>query len=145
MRKLDHVAVVVNDLEEALSFYRDQLRMEVTQRRLLPEEGVRVAFLAAGESHIELLQPVDPESGVARFLRKKGEGLHHICLQVEDIDAVVRQLVASGAGITGPVREGAHGKVVFVHPRSAHGVLIELLQPVEEAASAGNMDKAQTK
>jgi len=130
--RLDHVAVVVNNLDEALAFYRDGLQMSVILQRLLPEEGVRVAFLDAGESRIELLEPVDPETGVARFLRKKGEGLHHICLQVDDIAAMVQQLTAAGVEVIGPVREGVHGKVVFVHPRSAHGVLIELLQPSEE-------------
>ena len=132
MSRLDHIAVVVNNLEEALAFYRDGLQMSVTLQRLLPEEGVRVAFLDAGESRIELLEPVDPGTGVARFLRKKGEGLHHICLQVDDIAAMVQQLTAEGVEVIGSVREGVHGKVVFVHPRSAHGVLIELLQLPEE-------------
>ncbi len=128
MKRIDHVAVVVSDLEAALAFYRDALHLEVMSIQRLPEQGVRAAFLSAGESTIELLEPVDPETGVARFLEKHGEGVHHICFEVENIAAAIRQLQAGGAEITGEIGEGAHGKVAFVHPRSAHGVLIELQQ-----------------
>jgi methylmalonyl-CoA epimerase len=127
---IHHIAVAVNDLEAALAFYRDALGLEVTQRREVPEEGVEIAFLPAGEGEIELLRPLDPAGGVARFLEKRGEGLHHICLRVDDITAAMERLRAAGATLLSEEpRVGADGtRYVFIHPKSAHGVLLELYE-----------------
>jgi len=130
---IHHVAIAVHDLDAALAFYRDGLGLEVTERREVPEEGVEIAFLPAGEGEIELLRPLDGESGVARFLEKRGEGLHHICLAVEDVEAAMERLRAAGARLlSDEPRLNVHGtRYVFVHPRSAHGVLLELYEVAE--------------
>jgi len=132
-RSIDHIAIVVRDLEEALGFYRDALGLPVIERREVAEEQVRVASVALGSASIELVQPLDAESGVARFLSKRGEGLHHVCLTVSDIAAAMRQLRDSGAElITEEPRVGLDGRRYgFVHPRSAHGVLLELYEEAE--------------
>jgi methylmalonyl-CoA epimerase len=130
---MDHIAVVVRDLNEALSFYRDALGLEVDERREVPEEQVEVASFSLGETSIELVQPLGAESGVARFLEKRGEGLHHVCLTVEDIAAAMEQLRDAGADlITEEPRVGADGRrYAFIHPKSAHGVLLELYEGTE--------------
>ncbi len=127
---IHHIAIAVNDLDAALAFYRDALGLEVSERREVPEEGVEIAFLPAGEGEIELLRPLGPDSGVARFLEKRGEGLHHICLQVDDITAAMERLRAAGATpLSEEPRVGADGtRYVFIHPKSAHGVLLELYE-----------------
>lgn len=127
---IHHIAIAVNDLEAALAFYRDALGLEVSERREVPEEGVEIAFLPAGEGEIELLRPLGPDSGVARFLEKRGEGLHHICLRVEDITAAMEQLRAAGATLLSEEpRVSADGtRYIFIHPKSAHGVLLELYE-----------------
>ena len=127
---IHHIAIAVHDLDAALDFYRDALGLEMTERREVPEEGVEIAFLPAGDGEIELLRPLDETGGVARFLEKRGEGLHHICMEVKDIEAAVERLQAAGARLLsdGP-RVDAHGtRYIFVHPKSAHGVLLELYQ-----------------
>jgi len=129
-KSIHHIAIVVRDLDAALALYRDGLGLEMTERREEPEEGVEIAFLPAGEGEIELLSPLDEESGVARFLEKRGEGLHHVCLAVEDVEAAMEQLRAAGAQLLSEEpRVNAHGvRYVFVHPKSAHGVLLELYE-----------------
>jgi len=127
---IHHIAIVVRDLDAALEFYRDVLGLEMTERREVPEEGVEIAFLPAGEGEIELLRPLDEGSGVARFLEKRGEGLHHICLAVADVEAAMERLRAAGAQLLSEKpRVNVHGtRYVFVHPKSAHGVLLELYE-----------------
>jgi methylmalonyl-CoA/ethylmalonyl-CoA epimerase len=127
---LHHIAIAVRDMDAALAFYHDSLGLEVTERRQEDQEGVEIAFLSAGEGEIELLRPLDEESGVARFLEKRGEGLHHICLAVEDIEAAMERLRAAGARLLSEEpRVNVEGtRYVFVHPRSAHGVLLELYE-----------------
>jgi methylmalonyl-CoA epimerase len=127
---IHHVAIVVHDLDQALAFYRDALGLEVADRRQVLGEGVEIAFLPTGEAEIELLQPLTEEGGVARFLEKRGEGLHHICLAVDDINTAMGRLEAAGARVLGEEPQvGADGtRYVFVHPKSAHGVLIELYE-----------------
>ena len=127
---IHHIAIVVRDLDAALEFYRDALGLEVTERREVPDEGVEIAFLPTGEAEIELLRPLSDEGGVARFLEKRGEGLHHVCLAVEDVGAAMERLQAAGARLLSEEpRIGTHGtRYVFVHPRSAHGVLLELYE-----------------
>jgi len=129
IKRIDHIAVAVEDIERALGVFRDALGLRLSHVETLPEQDVKVAFLSVGESEIELLEPIGPESGVARFLAKQGEGLHHICLEVEDIDAALAELKGRGMRLINkrPVA-GAHGRVAFIHPKSTHGVLIELLE-----------------
>jgi len=127
---IHHIAIAVRDLDSALEFYRDALGLDVIERREMPEEGVEIAFLPTGEGEIELLRPLGEKSGVARFLEKRGEGLHHICLVVEDIEAAMERLRAAGARLLSEEpRTGAHGtRYVFIHPKSTHGVLLELYE-----------------
>ena len=129
IKKIDHIAIIVRNIEEALQVYEGALGLELTEVTEVPEQAVRVAFLPVGESEIELVEPLSTSSGVAKFLEKRGEGLHHICLEVEDIEAALRDLAATGVRlIDEQPRQGAHGRVAFLHPKSAHGVLIELIE-----------------
>jgi len=129
IRKVNHFAIVVHNIEEALQVYEGALGLELAEVKEVPEQEVRIAFLPVGESEIELVEPLTAESGVARFLEKRGEGLHHICLEVDDIEAALQDLAAQGIRlIDEQPRQGAHGRVAFLHPKSAHGVLIELIE-----------------
>ncbi len=127
--KIHHVAIAVHSLEEALSFYRDALGAEVGARHEVPAEGVEIAFLPMGDAEIELLQPLDPDNAIGRYLEKRGEGIHHICLLVDDIETSVEQLAAAGARMASEIRSHEDGtRYAFVHPKSAHGVLVELYE-----------------
>ncbi len=129
IKRIDHVAVVVNDLDQALAVYRDALGMPLSAVKTIPEQDVKIGFLPSGDSEIELLQPINPTSGIAQYLAKRGEGLHHICLEVDDIEATLADLKAKGAQLIDQTpRRGAYGRVAFIHPKGAHGVLIELLE-----------------
>jgi methylmalonyl-CoA epimerase len=130
-RRVHHVAVIVRDLDAALGFYRDSLRLELDLVMPIESDGVRIAFLPVGESSIELVQPTRKDTGVARFLENKGEGFHHVCLEVADLAAELDRLAAAGAELidTAP-RRGAEGPVAFIHPRSCNGVLVELIEAV---------------
>ena len=129
IKKIDHIAIVVRSIEEALQVYEGALGLELTDVKEVPEQAVTVAFLPVGESKIELVEPLTTDGGVARFLEKRGEGLHHICLEVDDIEAALQDLAAQGIRlIDEQPRQGAHGRVAFQHPKSAHGVLIELIE-----------------
>jgi methylmalonyl-CoA/ethylmalonyl-CoA epimerase len=125
---IDHVAIVVRNLDVALSFYEEALGLEVADRREVADEGVESAFLATDEGEIELLRPLSEEGGVAQFLERRGEGLHHVCVKVDDMEAAIRRLEHVGARILSEeARMGTDGaRYVFVHPKSAHGVLLEL-------------------
>jgi len=127
--RVHHVAVVVRDIEQALSFYRDRLGLPVELVLPIASDGVTIAFLPVGESKIELVQPTDSSTGVARFLDSRGEGFHHVCLEVKDIAAELDRLAAEGVELidTKP-RPGAEGPVAFIHPRSCNGVLVELIE-----------------
>jgi len=127
---IHHIAIAVRNLDAALAFYRDALGLEMSERREVSEEDVEIAFLPAGEGKIELLQPLGPESNVARFLEKRGEGLHHICLAVEDIEAAMERFRTVGAQLlSDEPRVTPNGtRYIFVHPKSAHGVLLELYE-----------------
>ena len=126
---MHHVAVVVRDLNQALGFYRDRLGLPVDLILPIPGDGVRIAFLPVGESKIELVQPIDSSTGVARFLESRGEGFHHVCVEVADIGAELTRLAGQGIElIDAAPRPGAEGPVAFIHPRSCHGVLVELIE-----------------
>jgi methylmalonyl-CoA/ethylmalonyl-CoA epimerase len=129
IKKIDHIAIVVENLDRALGVYRDALGMTVTDVRKMPEQDVKMAFLPTGDSEIELLEPLSAESGIGRYLAKRGEGLHHICLEVDDIEATLADLKAKGAQLIDETpKQGAYGRIAFIHPKGAHGVLIELVE-----------------
>jgi len=133
---IHHIAIAVNDLEGALQFYQGALGLEVSERTEVPLEGVEIACLPLGESEIELLRPLDPENSIGKFIEKRGEGIHHLCVLVEDIETAVAQLEAQGARMTGEIRTRDNGtRYVFVHPKSTHGVLMELYQKPHECES----------
>jgi len=129
IKRIDHIAIVVENLEKALSVYRDALGMTVSDIREMPDQDVKMAFLPTGDSEIELLEPINPDSGIARYLAKRGEGLHHICLEVDDIEGTLADLKARGAQLIDETpKQGAYGRIAFIHPKGAHGVLIELVE-----------------
>lgn len=130
IRKVDHIGIVVRSLDEVLPLYHEHLGLPLARVEAVPEQGVRIAFLPAGESEIELLEPTDPGGGVAAFLEKRGESMHHICFEVEDIEGALAELRAQGVRlIDEQPKTGSHGqKMAFIHPKSTHGVLIELYE-----------------
>ena len=127
--RIHHVALVVRDLEASLAFYREILGLEVTTIEEVAHDRVRIAFLPIGGTSIELVQPTDATTGVARFLAAKGEGFHHVCLEVANLSESLTRLAIDGIELidTAP-RRGADGPVAFLHPRSCGGVLIELIE-----------------
>ena len=127
--QIHHIAIVVKDLDAALAFYRDALGIEVSERRKVPTEGVEIAFLPMENSELELLEPLDPANSIGRFLDKRGEGIHHVCILVEDIAAAVTRMEDEGAQMATEVRSHPDGtRYAFVHPKSTHGVLMELYE-----------------
>ncbi len=127
--RIHHVAVVVRSLEAALGLWRDMLGLELETIMDIASDQVRIAFLAVGESKIELVQPTDDTTGVARFLAAKGEGFHHVCFEVGNLAEALIRLELDGLELidTAP-RRGAEGPVAFIHPRSCNGVLVELIE-----------------
>ena len=127
--RVHHVAVVVRDLDASLALYRDILGLALETVLPIPSDRVTIAFLPVGESKIELVSPTDDTTGVARFLAAKGEGFHHVCFEVEDLAETLTRLAIDGVELidTAP-RKGAEGPVAFLHPRSCHGVLVELIE-----------------
>ena len=125
---IDHLGIAVSGLDAALDFYRS-LGFDVAHREAVATEKVNLAMLPAGESRIELLEPASPDSPIAKYLEKRGPGLHHVALRVPDLNAAVERLRASGARLLGEPRKGAGGHLyVFIHPASTGGVLLELIQ-----------------
>jgi methylmalonyl-CoA/ethylmalonyl-CoA epimerase len=132
IQKIHHLAIAVKDLEEALRFYRDTLGLPVHEQAVREDQGVKAALLTIGESEIELLEPLGPDTPVGRFLERRGEGIHHICLQTDDIDKELADLKAKGVElIDQEPRQGLVGRICFLHPRATNGVLVELAQPPE--------------
>ena len=133
---LDHIGIAISDLSEALRFYRDALGLEVESPEEVPSQRVRAHFIPAGESALELLEATDDTSPIAKYTAKRGPGLHHITLRVDDLVAALARLKERGVRLIDETpRPGAHGSLVaFIHPSSAHGVLVELKQvlPVEQ-------------
>ena len=127
--RVHHVAVVVRDMDAALAVYRDTLGLPLELVLPIASDGVTIAFLAVGETKVELVQPTDPSTGVARFLESKGEGFHHVCFETPDVDAMLADLAGRGVELLdAQARRGAEGPVAFLHPRSCHGVLVELIE-----------------
>jgi len=131
---IHHVAVVVRDIERALGFYRDVLGLPLGKRATVADQGVHAALLAAGRDEIELLEPTNPTGGVARFLEKKGEGIHHLCVETSDVAAALERVKAANLPVIDQApRQGLAGTIAFLHPGACHGVLLELAQPAEAA------------
>ncbi|TFG31326.1 methylmalonyl-CoA epimerase [Candidatus Thorarchaeota archaeon] len=131
VEKIAHIGIAVESIEKWISFYRDVLGLEYTGSEDVPEQKVRVAFLTIGESSIELLEPTSEDSPIAKFLETRGSGIHHIAIQVDDIEAALARHHDAGARlIDNEPRIGAHDmKIAFIHPKTSGGVLIELCQP----------------
>jgi methylmalonyl-CoA epimerase len=135
VRRLHHVAIVVRRVAEAYRFYRDTLGLPLLKEASIPEQGVRAALLAAGQSEIELIEPLDAASGVARYLARHGESLHHLCFEVPDVAGVLGELDGRGVELIDRVpRHGLAGQIGFLHPRACAGILVELATPGAEPA-----------
>jgi methylmalonyl-CoA epimerase len=128
---IDHVGVAVEDIEATLALYRDALGMPLVHRETVSEQGVDAALLDVGDGHIELLQPLGPDTAVGKFLSRRGPGLHHVAYRVEDVDDTLAKLSAAGMRlIDEQPRLGIRGsRVAFVHPSTTGGVLTEIVQP----------------
>jgi methylmalonyl-CoA/ethylmalonyl-CoA epimerase len=130
VKSIHHVAIVVSDVQASLSFWRDALGLGVSESREVPGEQAQVAFLPVAASELELVQPTTPDSGLARYLARRGQGMHHVCLEVDDLPAMLSQLRMRGIRlINEEPRRGGDGRLyAFVHPESTGGVLVELYQ-----------------
>jgi methylmalonyl-CoA epimerase len=130
VRRIHHVAIVVRRVAEAYRFYRDTLGLPLLKEATIAEQGVRAALLAAGQSELELIEPLDATSGVARYLARHGEGLHHLCFEVADVDSALPELARRGADLIDRTpRHGLAGRIAFLHPRACAGTLVELATP----------------
>ena len=127
--KIHHVALVVTSIDASIELWRDMLGLELETVMDIESDRVRIAFLAVGESKVELVEPTDETTGVARFLASKGEGFHHVCFEVGNLTETLMRLELDGLElIDSAPRRGAEGPVAFIHPRSCHGVLVELIE-----------------
>jgi methylmalonyl-CoA/ethylmalonyl-CoA epimerase len=130
IRRIHHAGLVVRRLEEAYRFYRDVLALPLVREAEIADQGVRAALLSAGDTEVELLEPIAPGSGVARFLEKRGEGLHHVCFETPDVAGMLAELQGRGVELIDRApRQGLAGTIAFLHPRAADGVLCELATP----------------
>jgi methylmalonyl-CoA/ethylmalonyl-CoA epimerase len=135
MRRIHHVGIVVNRLQDAYRFYRDTLGLPLIKEATIPDQHVRAALLGAGESEIELLEPLDATSGIGRFLARRGEGLHHLCFDTPDIVKTLTSLKEMRVELLDAApRAGLAGQIAFVHPKACCGVLVELATPSAAAA-----------
>jgi methylmalonyl-CoA/ethylmalonyl-CoA epimerase len=132
IKRIDHVAILVDDMEKTLSFWRDGLGIEVSHTQDMQAEQSKIAFLPLGGSEVELVQPITDDSGLARYLEKRGPGMHHVCLEVDDIQGMLDQLKSKGVQLINETPQtGLEGKLyAFIHPKSANGVLVELYELV---------------
>lgn len=129
VKNINHVAIVVEDIEASLKFWQDALGIKLAKTEVVPSQKAVVAFLPVGEGEIELVQPTDPESGTGKFLRERGGGMHHLCLEVDDINAMLSKLKEKGVRLINEEPLDMEGrKLAFIHPKSASGVLVELYE-----------------
>ena len=130
VKRIDHVAIVVEDLETALGFWRDTLGLDLDHVEEVPDQKSSVAFMPTGGSEIELVRPTTGDSGIARYLQKRGPGIHHICFEVEDLEAALAELKGKGVKLINeePLAGSGGKKLAFIHPSSANGVLVELYE-----------------
>ncbi len=140
-KRIDHVAIIVHNIDQALAFYRDILGITPREIRDVPTEQVRIAFLPLGGpdgSEIELIEPTTSDSSLVKFLEKRGEGLHHICLEVDDIETSLQEMQERGAPVLDQrPRIAAEGRAIFVHPKGTNGVLLELLEKKNTVENLG--------
>jgi methylmalonyl-CoA epimerase len=134
VKRIDHIAIAVHDIDEVARFYTGILKLDLSGVEVVTEQKTKVGFLKIGESNIELVQPASEDSPLVKFLETRGPGIHHICLEVEDIEKEVEELKMRGVRMIDETpRPGAHNtKVAFIHPKSSGGVLIELNQLPED-------------
>jgi methylmalonyl-CoA/ethylmalonyl-CoA epimerase len=130
--RIHHVGIAVRNLDKALEFYRDVLGLHVHAMDTVEDQGVRAALLTIGESEIELLEPTHPEANMAKFIERKGEGLHHICFNTSDVDGDLEVLKQKGVELVDQKsRGGLAGMICFLHPKASRGVLVELATPMD--------------
>jgi methylmalonyl-CoA/ethylmalonyl-CoA epimerase len=133
LKKIHHVGVVVPNLDEAMALWRDTLGLHLTKSMVVQDQGVKAALLQAGETEIELLEPVNSENGVGKFLAKRGGGLHHVCFETDDVARELEAARSKGIQlIDQKPRPGLAGMICFLHPKAARGVLVEFAQPFDE-------------
>jgi methylmalonyl-CoA epimerase len=132
IKKVDHIAIAVNNLNEVVELYGKIFGLKPEHIKDVPDQGVKAALIPVGNgTEIEFLEPINPQGGVAKFLEKKGEGIHHIALEVDDVEQEIKSLTAKGVEfIDKQPRMGLAGKIAFIHPKSTRGILIELCQKV---------------
>jgi methylmalonyl-CoA/ethylmalonyl-CoA epimerase len=132
---IDHVGIAVEDIDAAMLMYRDAYEMKLVHRETVTEQGVEAALLDIGDSHVELLQPLGPETAVGKFLARRGPGIHHIAYRTDDVEATISALAAAGLRLIDerPRRGIRDSRVAFLHPASTGGVLTEIVQPATEA------------
>jgi methylmalonyl-CoA/ethylmalonyl-CoA epimerase len=129
IKKINHVAIVVRDIEESLKFWESAMGLELHHVEDVPSQASKVAFIPIGDSEIELVQPTTEDSGMAAYLEKRGEGMHHLCVEVDDIEAKMQELKDAGVRLINDVPQVLPGrKMAFIHPKSASGVLVELYE-----------------
>lgn len=129
IKKINHVAILVEDIDSALTFWRDQLGLPLDHVEDVPSQSSKVAFMPVGEGEVELVQPTDPDSGLGKFLEKRGEGMHHLCIEVDDIEAMLTNLQTKGVRLINEVPLDLPGRrMAFIHPKSTNGVLVELYE-----------------
>jgi methylmalonyl-CoA/ethylmalonyl-CoA epimerase len=132
LKKIHHVGIVVPSLEAGLKFWRDTLGLHFTKSATIEEQGVKAVLLNLGESEIELLEPIGPDSGVGKFLARRGGGLHHVCFETDDVARELAEARAKGIQlIDQKPRHGLAGMICFLHPKATRGVLVEYAQPIE--------------
>ncbi len=132
---IDHVGVAVNDIEAALAFFKKVFDVPDAKIELMEDQGVRATLIEVGQTRLELLEPTGPESGVGRFIERRGEGLHHLAFNVTDISGKLKTLQTLGVDLIDQTpREGLSGTIAFVHPRSVFGILTELVESVPDNA-----------
>jgi len=132
IKKINHVAILVENIDSALVFWRDQLGLELDHIETVPSQASKVAFLPIGEGEVELVEPTNPETGLAKYLEKRGEGMHHLCLQVDDIESMLKMLKEKGVRLISEEPVDLPGRrMAFIHPKAANGVLLELYEIVK--------------
>ncbi len=133
IKKINHVAIVVRDIEESLKFWESAMGLELHHVEDVPSQASKVAFIPIGDSEIELVQPTTEDSGMAAYLEKRGEGMHHLCIEVDDIEAKMQELKDAGVRMINDKPQELPGrKMAFIHPKSASGVLVELYEITAE-------------
>ncbi|MDP2964428.1 MAG: methylmalonyl-CoA epimerase [Pelolinea sp.] len=129
VKKINHIAVVVEDIQSSLAFWEGALGIKLEKVEDIPAQKAKVAFLPVGEGEVELVQPTDPESGTGKFLKERGGGMHHLCLEVDDIAGMLAQMKEKGVRLINEAPLEMEGrKIAFIHPKSASGVLVELYE-----------------